>query len=110
MKEQNMDIQPLDQATIEEIKNRLVKTYNPREIYMLEPIREDNVDVAIIVIVDGEDIPHYDLMIKGHKALIGVKVAKSILVYTSEEFAQYSQDTSTLSCIVKKYGKQIYVS
>lgn len=104
----NTAIQPLDQNTVEDVKNRLVKTYNPQEIYMLEPHREDNIDVAIIIVVDGEDIEHYELMTRGHKALIGVKIPKNILVYTREEFEQYSHDQSTLSYVVKKYGKRIY--
>jgi hypothetical protein len=101
-------MQPLDQKTIEDIKQRLVKTYNPREIYLLEPYREDNIDVGILIVVDGKDIEHYKLMTAGHKALIGVKFGKSILVYTQEEFDEYSEDPSTLSYSIKKYGKRIY--
>ena len=103
-----METHPLDQKTIEEIKQRLVKTYNPREIYLLEPERGDTIDVGILIIVDGKDIEHYDLMKAGHKALVSIKVAKSILVYTQEEFDDYSQDPSTLSYAIKKYGKCIY--
>lgn len=103
-----MEQQKLDQATIEEIKRRLVKVYNPLEIYLLEPQRGDTIDVNLLVIVEGENIPHYDLMTAGHKALIGVKVAKNILVYTPEEFEEYSQDQSTLSYAVKNYGERIY--
>jgi hypothetical protein len=103
-----MQSQKLDQTTIEEIKRRLVTTYNPREIYLLEPQRDDNIDVSILVVVDGKNIQHYDLMTAGHKALIGVKVAKNILVYTQEEFEEYSQDQSTLSYSIKNYGKRIY--
>ncbi len=103
-----MEEKPLDQSTIEEIAQRLVKTYNPREIYLLEPSREDSIDVNILVVVDGKDIEHYKLMTAGHRALIGVKIAKNILVYTQEEFDDYSQDPSTLSYSIKKYGKRIY--
>jgi len=103
-----VNFQPLDQETIEEIKRRLVKTYHPQEIYLLEPQREDSIDVNILVVVDGQDIEHYDLMTAGHKALIGVKIAKNILVYTKEEFAAYCQDPSTLSYSIKRYGKCIY--
>ncbi|HJZ23183.1 MAG TPA: hypothetical protein VJ201_01900 [Candidatus Babeliales bacterium] len=103
-----MHMQSLDQKTIEDIKQRLVKTYNPHEIYLLEPQREDNIDVSLLIVVDGKDIQHYDLMTAGHKALIGVKVAKNILVYTKEEFEEYSQDQSTLSYSIKHYGKRIY--
>jgi len=103
-----METQSLDQKTIEEITQRLVKTYNPREIYLLEPARGDTIDVGILVVVDGKDIEHYKLMTAGHKALIGVKVGKSILVYTQEEFDEYSEDPSTLSYSIKHYGKRIY--
>jgi len=103
-----MEAQALDQKTIEEIKRRLVKTYNPREIYILEPKGYDSVDNNILVVVDGKDIEHYKLMVAGHKALIGIRVAKNILVYTQEEFDEYSEDPSTLSYSIKKYGKCIY--
>lgn len=104
-----MQIHSLDQKTIEDIKQRLVKTYNPREIYLLEPQSTDNVDVGIMVIVDQAGLQErYDLMAEGHKALIGIKIPKSILVYTKEEFENYSLDESTLSYSIKHYGKRIY--
>ena len=105
-----MIIEPLGQSTIEEIKQRLIKTYYPREIYILEPTREDNIDVGILVIVDKAPQQRYAYIAAGHKALIGIKVAKSILVYTMEEFEEYSKDPSTLSYIIKKYGKRIYAN
>jgi len=108
-----METQALDQKIIEEIKQRLVKTYNPREIYLLEPKREDTIDIGILIIVNDDMAglqQRYALMAEGHKALIGVKVAKNILVYTKEEFDEYSQDPSTLSYSIKKYGKRIYAS
>jgi len=106
-----MEVQSLDQKTIEEIKQRLVKTYNPREIYLLEPQRGDTIDIGILIVVDDNMAglqQRYALMAEGHKALIGVKIAKNILVYTKEEFDEYSQDPSTLSHSIKEYGKQIY--
>jgi len=100
---------PLDQQTIEDITQRLIKAYdNPREIYLLEPEREDNLDNNILVVVDGKDIEHYDLMKAGRKALVSVKIAKRVLVYTQEEFDEYSEDPSTLTYSIKKYGKRIY--
>ncbi len=106
-----METQQLDQKTIEEITKRLVKTYNPREIYLLEPQREDTIDIGILVIVNDDMAglqQRYALMAEGHKALIGVKIAKNILVYTKEEFDDYSNDQSTLSYSIKHYGKCIY--
>ena len=99
----------LDQQTIDEITRRLVKTYdNPREIYLLEPKGYDCIDNDILIVVDGKDIEHYKLMTAGYKALIGVKIAKRILVYTQAEFDEYSQDQSTLIYPIKKYGQRIY--
>lgn len=106
-----MKTESLDQKTIDEISRRLVKTYNPREIYLLEPEGRDTIDIGILIIVDDNMAglqQRYALMAEGHKALIGVKIAKNILVYTQEEFDEYSQDPSTLSYSIKKYGKRIY--
>ncbi len=103
------EIQPLDQKTIEEVKKRLVKAYNPREIYILEPRSEDTIDVGILVVVDEAGLQNrYALMAQGHHALVGVDIAKSILVYTPEEFEAYSKDRYTMSYAIKHYGKQIY--
>lgn len=105
-----METQILDQQTIEEITKRLVKTYNPREIYLREPHPQDKIiDIDIMVIVDEAGLQQrYALMAEGYKALIGVKIAKNILVYTKEEFEDYSTDKSTLSYSIKHYGKRIY--
>ena len=104
-----MKTQALNQKIIADIKERLIKVYNPREIYLLEPHREDEVDVDIMIIVDKASIQQrYDLMAEGHHALIGIKIPKNILVYTKEEFEDYSKDRSTLSYQIKKHGKLIY--
>ena len=104
-----MHSQSLDQKTIEEIKQRLVKTYNPSQIYLLEPQQEGNVDISILIVVDQAGLQQrYAMMAEGHKALIGIKIPKTILVYTKEEFEDYSKDPSTLSYSIKHYGKCIY--
>lgn len=104
-----MQTQSLDQKTIEDIKQRLIKTYNPREIYLLEPGSQDNLDIDILIILDKAGLQQrYALMAEGHKALIGIKIPKNILVYTQEEFEDYSTDQSTLSYVIKHYGTRIY--
>ncbi|MFA6263669.1 MAG: hypothetical protein WCW33_02270 [Candidatus Babeliales bacterium] len=103
-----MKVQSLDQKIINAIRDRLVKTYDPREIYLLEPHRKSEVDVDIMVIVDKAGTQRYDLMAQGHKALIGIKIPKNILVYTKEEFDDYSKDSSTLSYLIKQNGTCIY--
>lgn len=100
----------LNQEIIDNIKKRLVKVYKPLEIYLLEPHFEaDNIDINIMVIVDKASIQkRYDLMAEGHHALIGIKIPKNIIVYTKDEFENYSKDKSTLSYQIKKHGKLIY--
>ena len=104
-----MHLPALDQKVIDDIKQRLIKTYNPREIYLLEPQPENDIDVDIMVIVDHAGLQQrYALMAEGHKALIGIKIPSNILVYTKEEFDDYAADTSTLSYSIKHYGTCIY--
>lgn len=104
-----MFIQHLDQKTIEDIKQRLIKIYSPREIYLLEPRSEDEEDIGILIIVDEAGLQQrYALMAEGHKALIGINISKNILVYTQEEFEDYSNDKATLSYSIRHYGKRIY--
>ena len=104
-----MLIPPLDQKTIEDITRRLVKTQDPREVHLLEPLREDHIDIDILVILDEAGLEgRYLLMSEGHKALIGMKISKSILVYTKEEVEDYSTDRSSPSYLIKKHGKCIY--
>jgi len=103
--------QSLDQKTIDEIKKRLITTYNPCEIYILEPQPGGNVDINILVVVEHAGLQQrYAMMAEGHKALIGVNIPKNILVYTKEEFEDYSKDPSTLSYSIKQYGKCIYAN
>ena len=101
--------QLLDSKTIDEIKRRLIETYHPCEIYLLEPQQADQVDIGILVVVEQAGLQgRYAMMAEGHKALIGIKVPKNILVYTKQEFEDYSSDASTLSYSIKHYGKRIY--
>jgi hypothetical protein len=104
-----MPTQSLDPKTIDKIKKRLIETYHPFEIYLLEPQHADQVDVGILVVVEQAGLQgRYAMMAEGHKALIGIKVPKNILVYTKQEFEDYSSDTSTLSYSIKHYGNRIY--
>ena len=104
-----MVLQELNQTALDEIKKRLVKTYNPDAIYILEPRGTESVDVGILVILTTAPLQdRFDLMAEGHKALIGVKIPKTILVYTKEEFEDYATDPSSLSFSIKNYGTCIY--
>lgn len=97
---------------IEEIKKRLVKTYKPLEIYIFgsyawgSPGEDSDLDLAVVV--DSCEPSKYEMLVKGHKALIGLKIPKDIFLYTKEEFEEYSEDITRLTHKIKHEGKKIY--
>lgn len=108
-----MYIEPLDQKIIDDIKERLVRAYDPREIHILGPHEVDNqqynTDIGILIILDKAGLQErFALVMKGLKDLEDIKTRKNILVYTKEEFEDFSQDKETLSYSIKHYGKCIY--
>ena len=86
---------------IEEVKNRLVKVYNPLEIYLFgsyawgTPTEESDLD--LLIVVEASEEKKYKRGIKGSLALYGLGIAKDILVFTKAEFEAVSSDITTLS-------------
>ncbi len=97
---------------IEEIKNRLVKTYNPVAIYLFgsyawgAPTKDSDVDLFIVV--DKSDEKSYLRSIAGHKALRGLDISKDIIVQTKEIFDRRSKEITTLEFKIKRDGKVLY--
>lgn len=102
----------INQSVINEVRDRLVKTYNPIEIYLFgsyawgTPTKDSDLD--ILIVVDFSSERSFDRVRPGHKALTPVDVSKDLIVYTKEEFERYINDRSTLGYKIKKEGKQIY--
>jgi uncharacterized protein len=102
----------INQTTIEEVKNRLVKTYNPIAIYLFgsyawgSPTEDSDLD--LLIVVDESNEKSYRRTYSGHTALIGLDVSKDLVVYTKEEFEKVSNDITTLGYKIKKEGKRIY--
>lgn len=102
----------VDSKMIEEVKKRLVKTYNPLAIYIFgsyawgTPNEESDLD--LVVVVDKLDQDKYKTLVNGHKALMDLDLSKDILVFTKEEFEQRAQDKTTLCFVIKRKGKQLY--
>ena len=102
----------ITQATIEEVKNRLVKVYNPLEIYLFGSYawgnpNEDS-DLDLFVIVDDSDEKRSKRAIQGSMALFGLGIAKDIVVYTKKEFQAHCKKQASLSFKVKTQGRKIY--
>ncbi|MBI5745580.1 MAG: nucleotidyltransferase domain-containing protein [Nitrospirae bacterium] len=97
---------------IEIVKNRLIKAYNPRELYLFGSFAwgnpDEQSDLDMLVIVDKSDEKPYKRAINGIEALMGLRIAKDILVYTKDEFDKLSADVSTLCYKIKKEGIKLY--
>jgi len=102
----------ITKKTINEVVKRLVKTYDPLEIYLFgsyawgHPTEESDLDV--LVIVDKTEQSPYERPIRGHLALVGMMISKDLKVYTKDEFFRRSKDKSSLSYKIKHEGKHLY--
>lgn len=101
-----------NQELIEEVKNRLVKTYNPVAIYLfgayLCTCATRDSDMDLLIIVDASNEKWFERVRPGHYALFGLNVSKDLIVYTKEEFERLSNNIVTLGYKIKKEGKVIY--
>ena len=102
----------VDKKTIDEVVNRLVKTYNPLEIYLFgsyawgNPDEESDLDILVIVESWGAD--RFKAMSEGHRALIGMNIAKDILLLSKQEFQESILDGQVFYTRIKSDGKKIY--
>ena len=70
----------------------------------------DESDIDLLVVVESSDEPkRYKRSFVGYRALVGLRVANDVVVYTKAEFETISQDLNSLACKVKNNGKRIYV-
>jgi predicted nucleotidyltransferase len=102
----------INKAQIEEVKNRLITTYNPIAIYLFGSYAwgtptEDS-DLDLLVVIDTSDEKSYERTRAGQRALFGLGISKDLIVYTKDEFERISQDSTTLGSKIKKDGELIY--
>lgn len=102
----------INKAVIEEVKSRLVKTYNPIAIYIFgsyawgHPTEDSDLD--LLIVVDESDKKSYKRPIAAYKALRGIDISKDIIIHTKEEFDRISSNITTLVYKIKKDGELIY--
>lgn len=98
--------------TIQEVISRLVKTYNPLEIYLFGSYAygtpHDNSDLDLLVVIESSEEKWHQRVVIGLEALWGMKISKDLLIYTKEEFNNRLNDDSTLAYHVKNKGKRLY--
>lgn len=102
----------ISKETIEEVKNRLVKTYNPITIYIFGSYAwghpSEDSDLDLLIIVDKSNERPIKRSIKGYKALWGLGISKDIIVYTTSEFESATQKEMSLFHKIKTSGKIIH--
>ena len=97
---------------IEEVKNRLVKTYNPIAIYLFGSyawgIPTEDSDLDLVIIIDHSDEKSFNRPRPGQRALFGLGISKDIVIYTKDEFEKYSHDVTSLCYKIRQKGKVLY--
>ncbi len=102
----------IDKKTIEEVKERLIKTYNPLAIYVFGSYAwgcpDEESDLDLLIVVENIAMSRHHALVEGHRALIGMGLSKDLILLTKEEFEKDSEDITTLHYKIKRRGKQIY--
>ncbi|MBI5307124.1 MAG: nucleotidyltransferase domain-containing protein [Planctomycetes bacterium] len=97
---------------IETVKDRLIKAYNPRAVYLFGSFAwgtpDEHSDLDLLVVIDSSDEKPYKRLLKGIDALTGLGIAKDLLVYTRTEFEELANDVSTLCHKIKQEGVKLY--
>lgn len=98
---------------LEDIKNRLVKAYNPIAIYLFgsyawgTPNEESDLD--LLIVIDISDQKSYERPITGYRALRGLElISKDLIVQTRDEFERRSGEITSLEYKIKKNGELLY--
>jgi len=102
----------IERETIDEVKNRLVKTYDPLKIYLFGSYAwgspSEDSDLDLLVVVDSSEERFCQRVRPGQRALFGLCIPKDIIVYTGAEFEKYAQDVTTLSYKIANEGELLY--
>lgn len=102
----------IPQETIQEAIRRLVKAYDPLEIYLYgkygwgTPDEDDDLDILVVVESSNEKY-----IKKGDRAfdtLLSLEIPKNVSIFTKEEFDTSLQDAYSLGYEVKNRGKKIW--
>ena len=102
----------INREMIEEVKNRLIKVYDPLQIYLFGSYAWGNPnqdsDLDILIIIKQSDEQRHKRSIKASDALWDLKVPKDLLVLTEQEFMKRENDVTTLCYKVKHEGELLY--
>lgn len=104
----------VSKEVIEDIKNRLVKVYNPIAIYRFSSHEwgktTEECDLDLLIVVDKSEEKPFRRTTIGYNALCGLEyLSKDLIVQTKDEFEQRSSKMTTLEYKIKTDGELLYM-
>ena len=97
---------------IEYAMQRLVKAYNPLEIYVFGKygwgVPDEDDDLCLLVIVESSNKKVHQRSDLAFDALFSLEVPTSVTVFTKQEFDTFCQDTTSRTYEIKNRGKVVY--
>lgn len=102
----------ISQETIQDAVQRLVKAYDPLEVYLFgsyawgNPNEDD--DLNLLLVIESSDKKVYKRGDKAFDTLLGLKIPTNVIVFTKQEFDTFSQDVTSLTYEIKNRGKILY--
>lgn len=102
----------ISQETIQEAVSRLVKAYNPLEIYLFGQYAwgkpDEDSDLSLLVIIKSSDQEVYKRGYLAFEALLSLGIPKNVAIFTKQEFDASCRDINSLSYEVKSRGRLLY--
>ncbi len=105
----------IEARIIEQIKQRLIKLYEPQKIYLFgsyawgQPTKYSDIDLLIVTDKFKEEAGHKKSRY-AYEVLDDLNIAKDVLVETSERFFERSKEKPSLEYKIKKDGVLLYES
>jgi predicted nucleotidyltransferase len=97
---------------LREVTRRLVEQFQPEQVILFgshvwgTPTASSDLDV--MVIVADSALSDYERSVQGHRSLMGLNVAKDIIVKTRAEFDFFRQVRASLEYKVAQRGRVLY--
>ena len=91
----------ISQEVIQEAVRRLVKAYNPLEVYLYGSYAWGNPnegdDLNLLLIIESSDKKVYARGDKAFDTLLSLDIPKNVIVFTKQEFDTSLQDVTSLT-------------
>jgi len=102
----------VNESLLKEITRRLVEQFQPEQIILFGShvwgMPTAGSDIDLMVIVTQSTLPDYERSVQGHRCLVGLNVAKDVIVKTRAEFDFFRNVRASLEYKIAHQGKVLY--